>query len=90
MFLNWSWPAARIVDTVRALAPAPAARALIGGEILKIAAARTARPGESGETADGGFVKTAGDGAGVAVLQLTPPNRGPMSGAAYFRSHGAA
>lgn len=90
MLLDWSWPAARIVDTVRALAPAPAARAVLGGETVKILAARPAREGESGVTGDDGYVERAGDGRGVAVLRLTPPNRAPMSGAAFLRARGAA
>lgn len=89
MILDWTQPAARIVDTVRALAPVPAARALLGGESLKVLAARCARDTESGETADGGFVERAGDGRGVVLLRVTPPNRGAMSGAAYARARAA-
>jgi methionyl-tRNA formyltransferase len=90
MLVDWSQPAARIVDTIRAFAPAPAARAVVGGETLKIQAARPAREGEAGVTADGGFVERAGDGGGVVLLRVTPPNRGPISGAAYARARGAA
>jgi methionyl-tRNA formyltransferase len=89
MILDWSQPAARVVDTVRALAPAPAARAMLGDETLKVLAARCARDGERGVTADGGFVERAGDGHGVVLLRVTPPNRGPMSGAAYARARAA-
>jgi methionyl-tRNA formyltransferase len=90
MVVNWSQPATRIVDTIRAFAPAPAARAVVGGETLKVLAARTARADEDGVTPDGGFVERAGDGLGVVLLRVTPPNRSPMSGAAYARARGAA
>jgi len=87
--IAWEWPAARIVDTVRSLAPTPAARAVIDGQTVKLHAARVALDGESGTTADDGLVERAGDGRGVVVLRLTPPNRGAMSGAAYARSRAA-
>jgi methionyl-tRNA formyltransferase len=90
MTVNWSQPAARIVDLIRAFAPAPAARAVVGGETLKILAARPAREMEEGVTADEGFVERAGDGRGVVLLRVTPPNRSAMSGAAYARARGAA
>ncbi|MGD0472879.1 MAG: methionyl-tRNA formyltransferase [Candidatus Velthaea sp.] len=90
LMVDWSEPAARIVDTIRAFAPAPAARARVGGEIVKILAVRPAVDGEAGVTADAGFVERAGDGRGVVLLRVTPPNRGPMSGAAYARARGAA
>jgi methionyl-tRNA formyltransferase len=44
--INWSWPAERIVRTVRAYAPAPAARAELDGEIVKILRAHVADSGE--------------------------------------------
>jgi methionyl-tRNA formyltransferase len=90
MVIDWSQPAARIVDTIRALAPAPSARGVVAGETLKILAARAAREGESGVTSDGGFIERAGDERGVVLLRVTPPNRSPMSGAAYVRARGAA
>jgi methionyl-tRNA formyltransferase len=90
MVVDWAQPAARIVDTIRAFAPAPAARAAVGGETVKILAARPAHEGEDGVTADAGFVERAGDGRGVVLLRVTPPNRSPMSGAAYARARGAA
>ena len=34
--IDWSWPARRIVNTVRAFAPSPAARATIDGEGVKL------------------------------------------------------
>ena len=81
MLIDWSLPPQRIVDTVRSLAPAPAARALLGGEILKVLEARVARADEHGTTADGGLVE-----AGVVLVRVVPPNRGAMPGAAYARA----
>jgi methionyl-tRNA formyltransferase len=34
--IDWSWPPERIVNTVRALSPRPAARAMLDGEAVKI------------------------------------------------------
>jgi len=84
--VDFAWPAQRIADTIRSLAPAPGARAMLDGEAVKIVRARLAHPGEPALTADGGMLVRAGDGASVAVLEVVPPNRGRMSGAAYARS----
>jgi methionyl-tRNA formyltransferase len=89
LVVDWSWPAARIIDTVRAFAPAPAARAQLAGEPVKILAARAAVGSESGTTSDGGFVETAGDGRGVVVLRVVPPNRGALDAAAFVRARAA-
>lgn len=43
--IDWSWPAQRIVDHVRAFSPQPAARAAIDGEIVKILRAHVAADG---------------------------------------------
>ncbi len=43
--IDWSWPAARIVRHVRAYAPAPAARAMLGGVRVKILEAHVAPDG---------------------------------------------
>jgi methionyl-tRNA formyltransferase len=84
LLVDWSSPATRVIDTIRALAPAPGARAVLAGETVKVLAARLARAGESGVTGDGGFVELAGDGRGVALLRVIPPNRPAMSGAAFL------
>jgi methionyl-tRNA formyltransferase len=89
LLVDWAWPAARIVDLVRSLAPQPAARAMLAGESAKILAARVAIDGEHGVTADGGYVEAAGDGRGVVILRVTPANRGPLSGAAFARARAA-
>jgi methionyl-tRNA formyltransferase len=72
-----------MVNQVRSLAPAPAARLPIGGETLKVLAARVAREGEApgAVTADDGVVHD-----GIVLLRVVPPNRAAMSGAAWNRS----
>ncbi|GAC1404734.1 MAG: hypothetical protein NVSMB64_08420 [Candidatus Velthaea sp.] len=89
MLIDWSWPAARILNAIRSLAPVPAARARVEGDVLKVIAARPAGAGETGTTADDGYVVAGGDGGGVVLLRVVPPNRGPMSGAAYARAAAA-
>jgi methionyl-tRNA formyltransferase len=81
--VDWSRSPRRVVDLVRSLAPAPAARAAIDGEPLKLLAARLGAAGESEGmlTADEGVVHH-----GVVVLRVVPPNRPAMSGAAWRRS----
>lgn len=86
LVVDWTQPARRIVATILSLAPLPAVRATVAGESLKILAARPALAGEAGVTADDGFVERAGDGAGVVLLRVTPPNRPAMSGGAYARA----
>ena len=44
--VDWSWPARRIVDHVRALSPQPAARATVGGETVKVLRAHVGDDGE--------------------------------------------
>jgi methionyl-tRNA formyltransferase len=46
LIVDWSWPAQRIVDHVRAYAPQPAARAIVGGESIKILRAHVGRDGK--------------------------------------------
>ena len=76
-------PPQRIVDLVRSAAPQPGARATLDGETLKVLAARLARADETEGmvTADDGVVYH-----GAVLLRVTPPNRGPMSGAAWRRA----
>ena len=64
--IDWSWPPERIVNTVRAFAPRPAARAAIDGETVKLLRAHL------------------GDDGGVVIDELIAPNRGRMSGDAYY------
>lgn len=46
LVVEWSWPAQRIVDHVRAYSPQPAARAALAGETVKILRAHVAENGE--------------------------------------------
>jgi methionyl-tRNA formyltransferase len=89
--IDWRWNAGRIVDTVRAYSPAPAARAVIRGEQVKILRAQrsaiTPLNVEAGAIAGShgdALVIRCGEGA-VDVLELVPPNRRAMSGAEYLR-----
>jgi methionyl-tRNA formyltransferase len=90
--IDWSWPAARIVNAVRAFAPAPAARASIAGVPVKILRARVGAPtiapvGQGDIVAAVGDAVTvrAGDGT-VDVLEVVPPSRGAQSGAAFAQA----
>jgi methionyl-tRNA formyltransferase len=81
--VDWTQSPGHVVDLVRSLAPAPAVRAAIDGEPVKLLAARVAAAGESEGmlTADDGVVHR-----GVVLLRVVPPNRSAMSGAAWRRS----
>jgi methionyl-tRNA formyltransferase len=90
--VNWWWPSEKIVDTVRAFAPAPAARAEIAGIPVKIVGARKGaptiaalQPGQIIGTAGDALTIRSGDGT-VDVYELIAPNRGPQSGAAFAQS----
>ena len=87
--IDWNWPAQRIVNTVRAYAPTPAARATLGDAAVKIqrASVGTASiaplaPGEIAGVSGEAAAVRCGDGT-VDVLELVAPNRGPQSGAAF-------
>lgn len=87
--IDWHWSAQRIVNTVRAFAPNPAARAEIAGTPVKIRRAGVARlnlaeqtPGSIVRVDGDAMVIRCGDGA-VDVLELVPPNRGAVTGAAF-------
>ena len=83
-FVDWSWPARRVVDHVRSLSPQPGARASLDGEVepVKILFARLAEPDiDTTELTVG-----CGDGARIVVDRLVPPNRGAMLGVAYRAS----
>lgn len=45
LIVDWSWPARRIVDHVRAYSPQPAARAVVDGEVVKLLRAHVAGDG---------------------------------------------
>ena len=83
LLIDWRWPAKRIVDHVRSLSPAPAARARLDGEaeMVKILAARVVSGHVPGELA-----VPCGDGEYVAIDRLVPPNRKAISGHEYVAS----
>jgi methionyl-tRNA formyltransferase len=90
--IDWNSSAQNIVNTVRAFAPLPSARATIAGIQVKVLRARVAMPAilppAAGEVfaASGDAVRVrCGDGA-VDVLEVVAPNRGPQSGAAFLQS----
>lgn len=89
--IDWAWPAARIVNTVRAFSPAPGARGIIMGEPVKVLRARRAdRVAFAGDP--GTIAGAHGDALGVRcgdgivdVLEVIRPNRRAMPGAALVR-----
>jgi methionyl-tRNA formyltransferase len=94
--IDWSWSAERVVNHVRAFAPAPAARAHLAGEPVKLLEARVAagdasgaRPGTILGTEGAAALVASGEGT-VALLRLVPPNRPALDGASFARAHAAA
>jgi methionyl-tRNA formyltransferase len=92
LIIDWLWPSRRIVNTIRAFAPAPAARATIAGMPVKILRARIGAP-TIAAVAVGEIIAMAGDAltirtrdGTVDVLELVPPNRGAQSGAAFAQA----
>jgi len=80
LVVDWSRPAAEVVNLVRALAPQPLARTEYDGEPLKLVAAHAA---SRDDLADARLpYHTTSDGA-VVFDRVIAPNRGPMSGEAY-------
>jgi len=84
LLIDWSWPAAQIVNTIRAFSPVPAARGEISGLAVKLVCADAVNdeinvsPGTAID-ARGDLIVVCGDGA-VRVDELIPPNRGKMTG----------
>jgi methionyl-tRNA formyltransferase len=70
-----------IVRRVRAYAPSPSARALLGGESVKILAA-SLPVGDGGVPS--GAVRVACKGGDVVIERVVPPNRRAMDAAAYL------
>lgn len=90
--LDWSRPAAEVVNRVRALSPVPGARTWWGGRILKVKRARPggeaggASPGTVVGLTEGGFLVACGDGA-VEVLEVQPEGRRSMPAADFLRGY---
>ena len=91
MLIDWNWPAQRIVNTVRAFGPSPAVRADVRGERVKILRAKAAEriafaaePGTIVGAHGDALTVRCGEGA-VDIMELVPPNRRAMSGAAFVQ-----
>lgn len=90
--IDWQWPSEKIVNTVRAFAPAPAARAAVAGVPVKILRARSGTRALAllpygdivGVSGDAVSVRS-GDGT-IDLVEVVPPNRGAQSGAAFAQS----
>lgn len=76
--IDWSKSAQNVLNQIRGLAPAPAARTKIGGESVKVFAAEKAQP-----TAALSF--TCGDGERLTITELQRPNKKRMSAAQALR-----
>lgn len=87
--IDWSDDARAIVNRIRSLSPAPAARATIAGVPLKILRAEVAQftrslvePGAIAGMIGDGLIVQSGNG-GVSVLEVIAPNRGRQTGASF-------
>lgn len=92
--VDWTQDASDVLRRIRAFAPRPAARAVFAGERVKLVRAHLAA---GPHAPPGSFLGIEGDallvacGRGTIGLDVVvPPNRGPMSGAAFARSRGIA
>ncbi len=99
LIVDWTWPAKRIVDIVRSLAPQPLARATIGEAVVKLVTVDAlAATGEAAfETARGtalpgailrsqvakGALVVRCGDGAILVKRLVAPSRGEMDGASY-------
>ncbi len=95
--LDWRWPTARILNFVRSLSPAPAARAELAGVAVKILRATSVpspgtepsvdpTPGKLLGHRGRAAIVRCGDGV-VAVERLVPANRGPVDGKVFALAH---
>jgi methionyl-tRNA formyltransferase len=89
--LGWDLQAEAFVNRVRAYAPQPAARASVGGTVLKVVQAH-ARPGPSAPAKAGEIAGIDGDAllvyaaeGCVALERVIAPNKGPTDGASFAR-----
>ncbi|MDE2572413.1 MAG: methionyl-tRNA formyltransferase, partial [bacterium] len=92
--LDWTQPARRIVDRIRAFAPQPAAQTSVRGHLVKCLRARlvleggaeAVRPGTVLDTFADELRVAAGEGGVVALQRVIPQDRGAMSGADFARA----
>ncbi|MBV8118247.1 MAG: methionyl-tRNA formyltransferase [Candidatus Eremiobacteraeota bacterium] len=90
--IDWHWSTTRIVNAVRAYAPAPAARAVLQGTAVKLLGARagmpaigSAKPGDVIGIHGTALCVRASDGV-VEIERLVAPNRPTQTGAAFAQS----
>lgn len=87
--IDWREPAAAVDRRVRAFAPRPGAEFALGGERVKLRAARPLPDADTGGAAPGTLIDADGTvacGAGAVVLaEVQRPGRKPVSGAGFLR-----
>jgi len=86
--VSWDTPAVRIVNTVRALSPAPGAFLLTGGKRLKIWGAKPCSlSGAPGEVLgfDGGFPAVGTSEGAVLLLAVQPEGKRKLDGSEWAR-----
>ena len=85
--LDWTRPAPELVNRVRGFHPWPGAYTTVAGRVLKVRKASAlpggGEPGTVVEVARQALVVAAGGGTRLALLEVHPESRRPMSGAAY-------
>jgi methionyl-tRNA formyltransferase len=86
--LDWARPCAEIDRTIRALRPAPGARTLLRGEVIKVwraqCLARGGTPGEVLDTSAEGIAIGCGEGA-LLVTELQRPGGTRLAAAEFMR-----
>ncbi len=86
--LDWTQPASDLANRVRGFHPWPGAFTTLAGRVLKVLKAAVAAPG-SGEPGafvgveGGALVVAAGSGTRLALLEVQPESRRPMTGGAF-------
>jgi methionyl-tRNA formyltransferase len=86
--LDWTRPARDLANQVRGFHPWPGAFTTVAGRVLKVLKAAVASPGDAEPGAvvgvEGqGLVVGAGSGTRLALLEVQPESRRPMTGAAF-------
>jgi methionyl-tRNA formyltransferase len=84
--LDWSAPAATVVNRVRGLHPWPLASGVLDGNRVLILRARPAEQ-PNGLEAGGRMLVMAGEGTAVEILQLQPEGRRPMTAREFLAGH---
>jgi methionyl-tRNA formyltransferase len=94
LILDWSWPAQKISNWVRALAQEPGAQTSVGENVLKVGRATvsaepsTAAPGTVlGPVRGKGFSVACGQGQAVVLEQVKPAGKGWMPAWSYWQGN---